>query len=234
MNNEMINFYENRGVKQNLIQYENPNYNLTQMKHPFYAGLIGCSGCGKTNSLINLIYLMSKGKGTWSHIHVVHKMEENLYEFMKEKIGDGITFYKNISDLPSPEKIDVKGQSLIIFDDQIAEGRRTQQIIMDWFIRSRKLGKVGFSCIILSQSYYPIPIVIRQQFHYLLVFKVRQTRDIKAILKDAGKAGMDQNDLMDMYKDATNAQFNFLKIDLNAKDINKTFSKNFTDFYQLK
>ncbi len=181
----MLNFYTNKKVQKKMTNYYNPNFETTQMKHPFYAGIVACGGGGKTNCLLNLIFQMSIGNGTWSHIYIVHKMDEPLYDHLADQAGkDNITFYKNMAELPAPNALPMIGQTLLVFDDQISEGKKAQQAITDYFIRARKLQGFGCSCIIISQAYYPIPKTIRGQFHYLLLLKLKQKRDLDAVLRD--------------------------------------------------
>ena len=232
-NNDIINWYNHPDLKRKVIKYENPNTDITQMKHPFYAGIIGAGGSGKTNMLLSLISKMSQKTGTWGHIYVVKKMQEYLYDFLGEKLKEQITFYNNIKELPTPEELNIDSQSLVVFDDQIAEGKNTQKIILDWFIRARKLNRYGCSCIIISQAYYPIPKPIRGQFHYIILLKVKQMRDLSAILLDTGRIGVDKQKMLTMYEDATKEDLSFLKIDTEAKDDDKAFSKGFKIFYKI-
>lgn len=278
--NEIINFYEHDYIKKYNVDYLNPNYDKTFMKHPFYCGVIGPSGAGKTNMLMNLITRMQSGNDTWTHIHVVYKEMDNLYRGLEDMcltcidgqirnklvinndkvninvnnkkdnkkdnkkvnkaVIDGIhgneliTFYNDLNLLPTPENITQDGQQLIIFDDQINENKKKQAIIAEWFIRGRKTKLNGFSCIILSQSYFAIPKTIRLQFYYLLIIKLSDKSDLQLICKSIGKYGVDIQLLLYMYNDATSVLGNFLKIDLKNHDINKSFSHNFTEFYTLK
>lgn len=265
---ELINFYEHSYVKKYNIDYLNPNYELTYMKHPFYCGVIGPSGAGKTNMLMNLIVQMQSENETWTHIHIVYKEMENLYRalsdmcmtcidgvkrnkiikkkeikndkkdknitnVMNEYNNELITFYSDLSLLPTCENVPQSGQQIIIFDDQLSEGKNKQKIIEQWFIRGRKTKTCGFSCIILSQSFFGIPKTIRSQFHYLIIIKITNVKDLRLILSTIGKK-IDIELLEQMYNDATQKRGDFLKIDILNHDINKSFSHNFTDFYTLK
>lgn len=266
---ELINFYEHPYVKKYVTEYNNPNYEKTYMKHPFYAGMIGPSGAGKTNALMNLIILMSQNGGTWTHIHVVYKEMENLYRGLEDMcltVIDGkkrdklekvdkkvkpndkqkdmkkkgihgnqlITFYNDLDLLPEPENIKQDGQQLVIFDDQISEGPKKQNIIMTWYIRGRKCKNHGFSCVILSQSYFEIPKTIRSQFHHLFLIKISDKRDLKLILSTIGKSDVDMNLLTEMFDNATEKLGDCLKINIINPDINKSFSRNFINFYLIK
>lgn len=225
----IINFYKLNDTEK--VEHRNPNYNLIGMKHPFYAGIVSASGGGKTNLIMNLIYLSCKGKGTWSHIYVVHKMDEPLYDLLKKKLGDAnIDFYKNVDDLPTIETLrSDKKQQLLIFDDQIGN-KKGEAKITEWFIRGRK---ANFSILTLSQSYYPIPKTIRLQFHYLIVLKIRSKKDVDMILRETGRIEVAKKLAMEIFEDATKETLDFLKIDLNIQEINKVYSHNFNDYYNV-
>ena len=45
--------------------------------------------------------------------------------------------------------------------------------------------------------------------------------------------GLDANEVVKLYKDATKEKFNFLKIAVEERNDNKRFSKNFTGFYNI-
>jgi hypothetical protein len=224
--NEMINFYEHKEIQKLLPKYHNPHFDDTQIKVPFRMGIIGSSGGGKTQMLLNLI---AKMNDTFGHIHVVYKASEPLYEFLAKKIGAKyITFYTKLADLPPITAFPNKDkQQLIVFDDQVNE--KNQEIIKEWFIRGRKVGQ-GVSLCYLSQSFFKIPKIVRRQFGYLMLLKLSSIRDLNLILSDFS-LGIDRKQLAAVYKEATKQQFNFLKIDIDNPENNRKFSHNWTDFY---
>jgi hypothetical protein len=233
---ELINFYELEGVKKHLTESFNPNFHLTQIKIPCRIGVVAPSGIGKSNFVMNFIRLSSQGEGTWSHIFIVHKIDEGLYDYLKEQCKDQITFYKKLSDLPAPkdlmkDKVSHGGMPLIIFDDIVTE--KNQKIIEDYFIYGRKINNgIGCSCLYLSQRYFAIPKVIRAQFSYLIILKIREKNDISAILRDCS-VGLDKDEFMEAYEYCTKEEMNFMKLDLTQRDDNKIISKNFTQFIPL-
>ncbi len=88
-NNEMINFYENKLVKEKNIKYHNPAFEVSQIKHPAMIAVVGSTGAGKTLWLLNFIYNMPD---TFSKIIVVHKVDEPLYKVLEEQLKDQIVF----------------------------------------------------------------------------------------------------------------------------------------------
>jgi Poxvirus A32 protein len=231
--NDIVNFYETEDVKKHLYNHFNPNFNLTQMNIPFRLGVIASSGGGKTNAVLNLLKLLSQGEGTFSHIYVINVLEEPLYEMLRDKLKERITFYKRLCDLPEPKELKPKddGHVLVIFDDLVV--MRNQEKIENYFIYGRKIndGK-GASLIYISQKYYSIPKIIRAQMNYLILLKIGENKDIKLILRD-NSLDLSASELYNIYRDATSIPLSFLKIDRGANDDNRKLSKNFTEFYNL-
>ena len=84
----------------------------------------------------------------------------------------------------------------------------------------------------LSQKYYSVPIIIRAQAQYLIIIKVSDQQDLKRILKQSDM-GVKIEQLVAMYDIATAEQFGFLKIDLGCTDLNRKFSKNFLNYFNI-
>ncbi len=98
-------------------------------------------------------------------------------------------------------------------------------------MRGRKIAG-GISCVYLSQNFFGIPILIRRQFNYVIILKLSGAKDMKQIIQNYS-LGLDANEIVKLYKDATKDKFNFLKISVEERDDNKIFSHNFTGFYKL-
>lgn len=226
------NFYTIDDVRENMAPIANPNFALTQMKIPFHCLAIGRTGTGKTNAIMNMIELFSRGDGTFSHIYIFHKINEPLYDLLQDKLGEQITFIKKMSDLPEPKDLDLHGgMPLMIFDDVVTE--KNQKKIEDYYIYGRKLNKVGCCCVYISQKYFSIPKIIRGQSRYIFLLKIRGDMDLKNILRDVD-VGLDIEDFKSIYEDATKNDLDFLKIDTQYPNINMALSRNFRDFYQLE
>lgn len=229
-NNDIIDFYQHKDIKKHLTQYHNPHFNDHQINIPFRLGIIGSSSAGKTQLLLNLI---SKCDDTFGHIIVVYKASEPLYQFLADKIGSkAITFYTRLGELPQPNELDKKfkgKQILLIFDDQVNE--KNQEIIKEYSIRGRKIC-AGVSICYLSQSFFKIPKIVRQQFSYLMLLKLSSKRDLNLILSDFS-LGVDRDELALLYKESTAERFNFLKVDVDQPNDNKKFSHNWTGFFHL-
>jgi hypothetical protein len=227
--NSMVNFYEHKDVKKLATKYHNPHFKDTQIDIPARIGVIAPSGTGKTQWLLNFI---CKSSDTFQHITVVYKASEPLYEFLRDKIGSkNITFYTKLTDLPAPNALDMGDkQVLLVFDDQVAE--RYQEKISEYFLRGRKVAG-GITMCYLSQKFFGINTLIRRQFNYVIILKLSGAKDMKQIIANYS-LGLDPDDIVKLYKDATREKFNFLKISVDERDDNKMYSHNFTDFYTVK
>jgi hypothetical protein len=217
-NNEMTNFYQHKDIKKYVTKYHNPKFQDTQIDIPARIGVIAPSGAGKTQWLLNYI---AKSTDTFGHIIVVYKSSEPLYEFLRDKIGSkNITFYTKLTELPNPNDLNMgKKQILLIFDDQVTE--RNQTKIEEYFIRGRKIGG-GISICYLSQNFFQIPTIIRRQFNYVIILKLSGTKDMKQIIQNYS-LGLDANEIVKLYKDATKEKFNFLKIAVDERDDDRPF-----------
>jgi hypothetical protein len=227
----MVNFYQHKDIQKLLPKYHNPHYDETQISIPARIGVIASSGGGKTQWLLNFL---AKTNDTWGHIIVVYKTAEPLYEFLQQKLkGKNITFYTKLCELPQPNELPYKDkQVLLVFDDQVNESEKAHQIVKEYCIRGRKIGK-GVSVAYLSQSFFKIPKIVRLQFSHLILLKLSSNRDLNLILSDYS-LGVDRQGIATIYKDATKRKFDFLKIAIDEPDNNKKFSHNWTDFYKIE
>jgi hypothetical protein len=226
--NSMTNFYQHKDIKKYITKYHNPHFEETQMTVPCRVGVVAPSGTGKTQWLLNYI---SKSSDTFGHIIVVYKQSEPLYDFLRDKIGSkNITFYTKLTDLPNPNDLNMGNkQVLLVFDDQVAE--KNQQKIEEYHLRGRKISG-GVTCVYLSQNYFGIPALIRRQFNYVIILKLSGARDLKQIILNYS-LGLDANEIVKLYKNATKEKFHFLKISVEERNENKIFSHNFTGFYKI-
>ena len=149
----IINFYELEDVKAFDVKKHNPNFETHHISIPFRLGIIGASGSGKSNTVLNIIAQFSD---TFNRIIIFTKnKKEPLYEYLEVKIPqkDELEIFEGLDGLNKMdlEKEFNKGQTLIIFDDMCLE--KDQHQIEELFIRGRKLGE-GISLCYLSQSFF--------------------------------------------------------------------------------
>jgi hypothetical protein len=217
----MINFYKVM-PKDMLVEPENPNFHLHKFKLPFRACVVAPSGSGKTSWLINFIYLCCQGKGTFADITIVTRNKsEPLYDFLSTK-SDQIQIKEGLSNLPPLDAFDKKENHLVAIDDLILS--KDLSPVENYFIRCRKM---NVSVIFISQSYFAIPKMIRNNCSYLILLKLSGDREVNMILKESG-LGLDKNQLLAMYQEATKFKMSPLIIDKEAEP-NERFRKSFTE-----
>ena len=203
--------------------------------------IIGGSGSGKTNALLNLI----KEQDDIDKIYLYAKdLSEPKYEFLIKKLQDAGTkhsndsnafiecsnamddAYQNIGDY-NPNR---KRKILIVFDDMIADimtNKNFQAIIKELFIRCRKLNT---SLVFITKSYFSVPKDVRLSLTHYLIMKINNKKELQNIAINHS-AGIGYKDFMKIYRKCTKELYYFLTIDttLSANDPIK-FRKKFVSF----
>jgi hypothetical protein len=157
-------------------------------QHPFRCLIVACSGAGKTNDLLNIIH-----NSVFHKIFVYSKtLDEEKYQFLinvqkqkeqllkKQGISENlIHFSTDIADAVPLENLDKNYQHLYIFDDICLESSKEQEkYIGDLYIRSRKFNA---SVVYISQSYFKIPKIIRDNASFIVLKKINDERELKTI-----------------------------------------------------
>ena len=212
---EIINWYE-KIPKEMLDNAENPNQHLHKLKIPFRLCCVAPSGSGKSNFLVNLIHLFSSGaKGTFQDITIVTRnKDEPLYKYLASKC-DQIQVKEGIHNIPPLDKMDKRENHLVCFDDLVLQ--KDQSAIENYYIRARKL---NCSVVYLSQSYFRIPKIIRNNCSYVVISKLSGNREVNMILSEFG-LGVSKEQLLAMYQYATREKFSPLLIDLEEDPANR-------------
>ena len=111
-------------------------------------------------------------------------------------------------------------------DDLVLE--KNQSALEQYFIRARKL---NCSLIYISQSYYRVPRIIRQNLNYLVIKQLSSLKDLYRIMSEYS-LGVEKPQLGDMYKSATGSKQDFLLIDMDTDPTNR-FRKNFNEIFDI-
>jgi hypothetical protein len=221
----IVNWYE-KIPKEMLDDADNPNFHIHHLKIPFRMCVVAPSGSGKSNFLVNLIHLFSSGaKGTFSDITIITRnKDEPLYKYLTSKC-DQIQIKEGIHNIPPLDKMDKKENHLVCFDDLVLA--KDQSAIENYYIRARKL---NCSVVYLSQSYFRIPKIIRNNCSYMVILKLSGNREVNLILSEFG-LGVSREQLLAMYEYATKEKFSPLLIDLEQEPT-KRFRKGFQDILE--
>ena len=187
--------------------------------HPYRILIIGGSGSGKTNALLNLInnqididkiYLYAKDPYEKKYQYLINKREKvglnhlNHPKAFMEYSNDMQDVYKNIEDY-NPIK---KRKVLIIFDDMIAD-MKLNPIVTELFIRGRKL---NISIVFIMQSYFKVPKDVRLNSTHFFIMKIPNKKELQQIALNHS-SDIDFKDFMNIYKKCTTEPYSFLVID---------------------
>jgi hypothetical protein len=224
---EIVDWYK-KIPKKFLLNTYNPHYDTHHIKLPFRMIIAGNSGSGKTQTLLNLLYNMPD---TFEKIFITTKdKNEPLYNYLEDKLGEkGLTIKEGISELPDLDSLDKEQNNLIILDDLVNEPLKQQRPIADYFIRCRKK---NCSIIYISQSFYAVPKMIRDNISYLIIKQVSSMKNLTMICRECS-LGIDKAQLKKIYDDATQSKQDFLLIDLEG-DKDERFRKNLTEIYEIE
>ena len=184
--------------------------------HPYRILIIGGSGSGKTNALLNLInnqpdidniYLYARYPYETKYQYLINKREKvglNHFDDTKafmEYSNDMQDVYKNIEDY-NPIK---KRKILIVFDDMI-NNKKLNPVVTELFIRGRKL---NISIVFIMQSYFKVPKDVRLNFTHFFVLKIPNKRELQQIALNHS-SDIDFIDFMKIYKKCTAKPYSFL------------------------
>ena len=210
----MINFdeYTNENKKEH-------NLNWPYIPdHPYRILIIGGSGKGKTNALLNLInnqpdidkiYLHAKDPYEDKYQYLINKRERvgishlNDPKAFTEYSNDMHNVYKNIDNYnPDKEKI------LIVFDDMIGDmisNKKLNSIVTEIFIRCRKL---NISLVFISQSYFKVPKDVRLNTTHFFIMKIPNRIELQQIAI-SHSSDIDFKDFINVYKKCTDKPCSF-------------------------
>ena len=205
--------------------------------HPYRIIIIGGSGSGKTNALINLIneqndidkiYLYARDLSQPKYEYLIKKREDvgikhlnnpNAFIEFSNTMDD---VYENIHDYNSNRRRKIQ----IVFDDMIVDimtNKKFQAIIKELFIRCRKL---NISFVVITQSYFSVPKDVRLNSTHYLIMKINNKRELQNIAINHS-ADIDYQDFIKIYRECTKEPYNVLTIDTTLPASNPLrFRKN--------
>ena len=182
----MINFDEY--TNENIMEHNSKWPHISD--HPYTILIVGGSGSGKTNALLNLInnqpdidkiYLHAKDPYEKKYQYLINKCENvglnhfNDPKAFMEYSNDMQDVYKSIEDY-NPTK---KRKILIVFDDMIADminNNKLNPIVTELFIRGRKL---NISIVFIMQSYFKVPKDVRLNSTHFFIMKIPNKRELQ-------------------------------------------------------
>ena len=178
--------------------------------HPYRILIIGGSGSGKTNALLNLInnqpdidkiYLYAKDPYEDKYQFLINKRESiGLKHFNDPKAfieysNDMQDVYKNIDEYNT----DKERKILIVFDDMIADminNKKLNSIVTELLIRDRKL---NISLVFITQSYFKVPKDVRLNSTHFFIMKIPNKRELQQIALNHS-SDINSKDFIKIYK----------------------------------
>ena len=204
--------------------------------------IIGGSGSGKTNLLLNLIenqpdidkiYLYAKDPYESKYQYLINKRESvGINDFNDPKAfieysNDMQDVYKNIDDY-NPDK---ENKILIVFDDMIADmihNKKLNSIVTELFIRGRKL---NISLVFITQSYFKAPKDVRLNTSLFFIAKIPNKRELQQITINHS-SNINTKDFANIYIKRIDEPYSFLDNDTTLESNNPLrFRKNLFNIY---
>lgn len=230
MSTEIVNYYDHIKSGDNKIRHY-PMESKLNIKLPFRMLLCGPSGSGKTNVLLNLIKMI----GIFDKVILLAKhLDEPLYKHLIDtyaKIEKKLKVQMMLpistaKDMPEVEDCNEKENTLLIIDDMICEDKKELAKIGAFWTQARKK---GVSMVFITQSYYAVPKIIRQNTQYIVIKKIDTPKDLTALLRETS-LGIDMKELTHLYQTALNqgnSHTSFFLIDTVTGNKSLRFRANF-------
>jgi len=174
--------------------------------------VIGGTGSGKSNAIIDMIHRMEK----FYEIIIFNPVstDEPLYQMLKQQMPE-VQLIDNIEDLPELKSFDSDKdlEKLLIVDDFINLPKKDMKKIQEYFCGGRKS---GFTVVAMVQNYVSCPKIITRNAQYFIVFKLNDNVTINNIIKNHNVNNVPKEDFKGMYLDATSKPLDFLLVDLKG------------------
>ena len=132
-----------------------------------------------------------------------------------------------MSNTPRLDDFDKEKNHLVVWDDLVLSKDLT--MVENYYIRARKL---NVSVIFISQSYFRIPKIIRNNCSYMVLLKLSGNREVNLILSEFG-LGVTKEELLALYEYATKEKFSPLVIDMEESP-DKRFRKGLLEILDWK
>jgi hypothetical protein len=221
----MINFYDQlpKGLSNGIQKDKAFKTHLVEPTSNIL--IIGQTGAGKTNSLLNFLSLKND---SFAEIIIFtgSTCDEPLYNYLKKENPD-VQMIDDIAQLPELSdfnETDKKLERLIVFDDVANICKKDETKLKNWVKACRKY---GFTACFLYQSYVVCPKFIRDNCQLFWIFKLQSSISLSHILKDKSSLQITKEELVRMYDYATRNKGDFFNIDTKSPDM--PFRRNFTE-----
>ena len=206
--------------------------------HPYRIFIIGGSGSGKTNTLLNLTENQPDIDKIYSYVKDLYEPKYQYIINKRESVGinhlnDPKAFidYSNKMIKILMITIPIKKLKLIVFDDMIADmthNKKLNSIVTESFIRRRKL---NMSLVFIMQSYFKVSKDVRLNTTHFFILNIPNKRELQQIAINHS-SNIDFKDFVRIYKKCTDEPYSFLVNDtMLSSDNPLRFRKNLFNIY---
>jgi len=229
---KLVNFYTTLPPScQSTAIRDYPNRELYKIDIPCRIAIVGETGSRKSLFLLNLIDRMN----CFSRYYLFCKdITESLYKFLLIKLhhiekirGEKLVFFSNsLSNLPRPEDLDAKYSNIIIIDDMLGEKIKELDKVAKLAVYGRHY---NLSMAFISQSYYHIPVLLREQTNYICIKKHNSQKRLKQVLNQySGSTDFTEKELLAIYNEVIKDPADCLMFDLQTPDQKLRIRRNWT------
>lgn len=223
-------------VRQNKIAQPKASRIGILPEHPFRMYVVGASGSGKSNLVLNLLSRRDLYCGYFDNIIVISPTALNVdtsYEVLnldpENFFQPTIEVLEQLKQLQEKRIEEAKGvknnvkKMLIIFDDIVSHKKFCNSpIFLQYAVMSRHW---NISLMILSQAYHRIPKSVRLQMSSLIFFK-GSNKELDALTDDFVAPGMSHKTFKNIVSNTTNKRFNFFYVDIHRPIGHGRYRKN--------
>ena len=222
------------------VELDTPKYenNFPYPTNNFRWLIAGPSNSGKTNLLMDALFEGLKFDKLYLFVKDPY---ESKYQFLikhftklekqiKEETGEEVELLvvgTEQEDIPRVEDLDKRLQNVMVIDDFVVDKKAMDGPISDHFIRGRKK---MCSYIMLQQSYFRTPKLIRINCDNFSLFEMPTKGDIRNIISDHS-LDKDYDELKALYRECVKEKYNFFHIDKKTSDKNMRYRKNLDGFF---
>ena len=216
---------------------------------PMRSLIIGPSASGKTYLLNNLITNIYKNCFERVYIFSQSIYLDRTYDPIKEtqkEIKNEDLYFETFDEAALQNIINNHSRIIAKLKDEKSKEMYNICIVIDDFIDDRRIsnnskalnslfirGRHSFiSTICLIQKYISVSPMIRLNVSALMIFKLKNMKDLNALL-DETSALINKKKLLEMYERAIEQKYNFLYINLMADNINEMFFINFDKQFRI-
>ena len=205
--------------------------------YPYWILIVGGSGSGKTNALLNLkenqpdidkIYLYAKDPYEAKYQYLINIRESAGWKHFNdpnafiEYSNDMQDVYTNIDEY----NVDKESKVLILFDNMIVDminNKKLNSVVSELFIRGRKL---NISLVFVMQSYFKFTKDVRLKTTHFFITKIPNKRELEQTTLNHS-SDISTKDFINIYKKYTAKPYFVLVNDaMLASDNPLRFRKN--------